>query len=173
MKCTICNEDKLLTDFASIYDPMVCKECSPAPDEETCDRCGQLRNAFFFVSSENPNVCGHCRDELRSPTGVAAQDVTAAEVQPAPTDGNTCAECGKGNDHTARYCRDCNSPLAGSSSSASTMIGTLATPSASKSSTSIADADSSNQLSKPESASVKTSNDQDAEQIKKVFKWAL
>jgi hypothetical protein len=53
------------------------------------------------------------------------------------------------------------------------MIGTLATPSASKSSTLIADADSSNQLSKPESTSVKTSSDQDPEQIKKVFKWFL
>ena len=76
-------------------------------ETKICVRCGEERTKFFFVSSENPDVCGHCRDELRSPTIVAAQDAPVAEAEPV-TDDNTCTECGRGNDHTARYCRDCN-----------------------------------------------------------------
>ena len=32
MKCTLCNEEKSVNKFVSIYDPLVCKECSPVPE---------------------------------------------------------------------------------------------------------------------------------------------
>ena len=94
MKCTICNEEKPIVDFVSIYDPLECKDCSPPPmpDDKTCDRCGQLKSEFFFVSSQNPDVCGTCRDELRSPTTATVEDVADIETQPVATGRQTSDE---------------------------------------------------------------------------------
>lgn len=139
-------------------------------ETKTCARCEEERTEFFFVSSENPDVCGTCREELRQtpPVNIALDSTNRERSSYDPE--LTCIECGRQNDRTARYCRECNAPLAGSSSAATTMVGTLTATSRSKSRSELNMAATS-QGGTPNPTAEEIREAQDREQIKKVFIW--
>jgi ribosomal protein L40E len=187
MKCPACNKenyprDKTCQHCDAPLHVLVNKESQAEAvsktqtgvDGKICDRCGLSRNGFFFVSAENPKVCGSCRDELQSHTRGTPLEAKDAEVEAASINSNTCTECGQDNDRTARYCRKCNSRLDESSSAIGT---TVATVSETAKSTDHSDSESKSDTTAQRSDSMSSGsfdldlkNDQ---KIKRVFKWFL
>ena len=152
----------------------VVSKTQTAVDGKICERCGLSRNGFFFVSAENPKVCGSCRDELQSHIRSTPLEAKDAEVEAASINSNTCTECGQDNDRTARYCRKCNSRLDESSSAIGT---TVATVSETVKSTDDSDSESKSDTTAERSDSVSSgsfdSDQEDSRKIKRVFRWFL